>query len=99
VFSSDLSALFGERVRTHPDRELVIGGAQRLTYGQVAEQVSGLATSLAGLGIRPGDRIGVDLPNWPEWVVSMLAAARLGATIVPIDPAPSFTNSAPAPAQ
>ena len=90
MFSSDLSALFGERVRTHPDRELVIGGAQRLTYGQVAEQVSGLATSLADLGIRPGDRIGVDLPNWPEWVVSMLACARLGATVVPIDPALSF---------
>ena len=90
MFSSDLSALFGERVRAHPDRELVIGGAQRLTYGQVAEQVSGLATSLAGLGVRPGDRIGVDLPNWPEWVVSMLATARLGATIVPIDPALSF---------
>jgi fatty-acyl-CoA synthase len=90
VFSSDLSALFGERVRKHPDRELVIGGAQRLTYGQVAEQVSGLATSLADLGIRPGDRIAVDLPNWPEWVISMLASARLGATVVPIDPALGF---------
>jgi fatty-acyl-CoA synthase len=90
VYSSDLSALFGERVRQHPDRELVIGGAQRLTYRQVAEQATGLATSLADLGIRPGDRIAVDLPNWPEWVVSLLAGARLGATVVPIDPALSF---------
>ncbi len=53
-------------------------------------QSAGLAASLAGLGVRPGDRLAVDLPNWPEWVVAFLAGARLGATVVPLDPALSF---------
>src|SRR3989449_7910638 len=34
-----------------------------------------LAGALAGLGVQPGDRLAVDLPNWPEWVVAFLAAA------------------------
>jgi fatty-acyl-CoA synthase len=38
------------------------------------------------LGIEKGDRIALNLPNWPEFVVSMFAAAKLGATIVPLNP-------------
>ena len=49
-----------------------------------------MAASLAGLGVGPGDKLAVDLPNWPEWVVAFLAGARLGATVVPLDPGLSF---------
>ncbi|MGH7546283.1 MAG: class I adenylate-forming enzyme family protein, partial [Gemmatimonadota bacterium] len=38
------------------------------------------------LGVEPGDRIAVVLPNWPEFVLSALAAAELGAVLVPLDP-------------
>ena len=88
--SSQLATLFQERVQAHPDRELVVHGARRMTYSEVERQAAGLAASLAGLGIGAGDRIAVDLPNWPEWIVAFLAGARLGATVVPVDPALSF---------
>lgn len=87
---SHLSTLFQERVQAHPDREMVVHGARRLSYAEVDRQAAGLASSLAGLGVGPGDRLAVDLPNWPEWVVAFLAGARLGATVVPLDPALSF---------
>jgi fatty-acyl-CoA synthase len=90
VPSSHLATLFQERVQAHPDRELVVHGDVRLSYAEVDRQAAGLAASLEGLGVGAGDRLAVDLPNWAEWVVAFLAGARLGATVVPLDPGLSF---------
>ena len=87
---SHLATLFQERVQAHPDRELVVHGDVRLSYAEVDQQAAGLAASLEGLGVGAGDRLAVDLPNWAEWVVAFLAGARLGATVVPLDPGLSF---------
>ena len=57
-----------------------------MTYAQVDAQASALAASLAELGVGAGDRIAINLPNWPEWVVSFIAAAKLGALVVPVNP-------------
>lgn len=57
------------------------------TYAEVAAQVTALACSLQGLGVEKGDRVALNLPNWPEFVVAVLAAADVGATIVPVNPA------------
>jgi fatty-acyl-CoA synthase len=62
-------------------------GNRRLTYAQVSAEASALASGLAALGIEQGDRLAVDLPNWPEWVIALLASARLGAVFVPLHPA------------
>ncbi|NNG16363.1 MAG: AMP-binding protein [Gemmatimonadales bacterium] len=63
---------------------------QRWTYGQMQERVWALAASLADLGVEPGDRIAVQTPNWPEWVMTFFAGARLGATLVPLDPSHGY---------
>ncbi|MEK6611131.1 MAG: AMP-binding protein, partial [Gemmatimonadota bacterium] len=70
-----------------PDRSFIVSGIRRLSYAQVDQEARALAAALADLGIEPGDRIAVILPNWPEWVVTLLATAFLGGTIVPINPA------------
>jgi len=56
------------------------------TYREALEDATDLAAALSGLGIEPGDRIAVDLPNWPEAVIVTLAAAELGAVVVPLNP-------------
>ena len=45
-----------------------------------------MAAGLRSLGVRVGDRIAVQLPNWPEYVLTYFALARLGAVIVPLMP-------------
>jgi fatty-acyl-CoA synthase len=70
----------------HPDGTFLIYNDRRFTFAQVESQAAGLAAALAELGIERGDRIAIDLPNWPEFVVSMFAAAKLGAVIVPLNP-------------
>jgi acyl-CoA synthetase (AMP-forming)/AMP-acid ligase II len=75
-----------ERAEEQPDRVFLVFGDRRLTYRQVNTRADALAAALHELGIERGDRIALDLPNWPEFVLSMFAAAKLGAVIVPLNP-------------
>jgi fatty-acyl-CoA synthase len=81
-----LATLFAQRAEQHPDREFLVFGSRRMSYRQVEREALALAEALAGLGVQPGDRLAVDLPNWPEWVVALLAAAYHGCVLVPLDP-------------
>ncbi|MDQ3224327.1 MAG: AMP-binding protein, partial [Gemmatimonadota bacterium] len=55
-------------------------GRQRtLTYRQLRAEVASVAGALRSHGIEPGDRVAGFLPNMPEAVIAMLAAASLGA--------------------
>lgn len=55
-------------------------GSQRsLSYAELYGQVARLAAALADFGVVPGDRVAGFMPNIPETIVAMLAAASLGA--------------------
>ena len=69
-----------------PERTLVISGDRRLTYREVERDAHALAAALHQLGIERGDRIALNLPNWPEFILAAFAAAKLGAIIVPLNP-------------
>ena len=88
--SSHLAEAFEEQVQTRPDALFVVDRGERWTWRRVADQVDALVASLAERGLGPGDRLGIDLPNRVEWVVAALAGARLGLTLVPLDPALSY---------
>jgi acetyl-CoA synthetase len=60
------------------------GEARRLTNLELKTEVDRAAGMLAGLGVRPGDRVGILLPLLPETVVAVLAVGRLGAIYIPI---------------
>ncbi|BBF99617.1 MULTISPECIES: class I adenylate-forming enzyme family protein [Pseudonocardia] len=68
-----------------PDDDAVVAADGRLTWSQLAGRVSTLASALVAEGVRPGDRIGVLLPNGLRWIVSALAVQHAGATVVPIN--------------
>ncbi|MTD52887.1 acetoacetate--CoA ligase [Amycolatopsis pithecellobii] len=55
------------------------GISQTLTWVELEAQVAGLAATLAGLGVRAGDRVVGYLPDRPEAIVAFLATASLGA--------------------
>ena len=52
---------------------------RRMTFGDLYDMVSRTAQALRALGVGPGDRVAGLLPNMPEAVVAMLAAASIGA--------------------
>lgn len=59
----------------------------RWTWGELGEEVDMIATGLLGLGVEPGDRVGIWAPNCAEWTVVQFATARIGAVLVTINPA------------
>lgn len=65
----------------------VVDGARRIGYAELGDAVGVARDRLAGLGVRPGDRIAVALTNRAEYVVLVLAALELGAAPVLILPA------------
>ncbi|MFO7247832.1 MAG: AMP-binding protein [Bacillota bacterium] len=59
------------------------GRTRIITYDELAAWVSRVAFGLKRLGIEKGDRVALYLPMLPETVVAMLAAAKIGAVVMP----------------
>jgi acetoacetyl-CoA synthetase len=55
------------------------GETRRLTFGALRTATARLAARLKAEGVGPGDRVAGFMPNLPETIIAMLAAARLGA--------------------
>ncbi|MFJ6748552.1 AMP-binding protein [Streptomyces sp. NPDC091266] len=77
--------------RTAPDRTALVfaDGPRRdeiYSYRALDDASDRLAGYLASRGVGAGDRVGVHLPNCPEFLLAMLAVLRLGAVHVPVNP-------------
>lgn len=72
-----------------PDGDALISRHQglRMSYRQLREEVGRTARGLWGMGIRPGDRIGMWSTNCAEWIYLQAAVARIGAILVNVNPA------------
>lgn len=81
-----LNDYLGEAVSAHPDRHAVTDSRGRLTYEELARLRDRAALGFLELGVRRGDVVSVQLPNWNEFVVITLALERIGAVINPIAP-------------
>ena len=69
-----------------PDREAIVFGEERITFGRFRERADRLTRGLAALGIRRGDKVAIWLPNRPTWFFAQHACARLGAVVVALNP-------------
>jgi fatty-acyl-CoA synthase len=74
----DAAAEFG-------DRPLVLTDDRALTYAEAATWARTMADGLATLGVRPGDRVGVLMANYLEFVPVKFAVAAAGATAIPFN--------------
>src|SRR5688500_13065580 len=59
---------------------------QDLTFGELKRHADRLATAFSKHGIVKGDRVGIMLPNCPQYVIAVFAVLRLGAIVVNINP-------------
>jgi acyl-CoA synthetase (AMP-forming)/AMP-acid ligase II len=66
-----------------PEREALVCGSQRRTYGQLEERANRFANHLIGLGVSPGEHVALYLENCPEYLEAMLACFKIRA--VPIN--------------
>lgn len=81
-----VASALAQRATTDPERTFLRTDDAVLSFGEVDGHAEALAAGLHGLGIDARDRIALVLPPCPEFVIGMMAAAKLGAVIVPLNP-------------
>jgi len=67
------------------ERRLISLGERRLCYADAEAESARLARGLLARGVGKGTRVGLLFGNGPDWVIGWLAAARIGALVVPIN--------------
>ena len=81
----NLASLLTESAARSPEAPAIRLGDFELTYGRLDDAGARLATLLRERGVEPGDRVGVMLPNVPQFPVAYYGVLRAGATVVPMN--------------
>jgi fatty-acyl-CoA synthase len=89
LLEKTIGQVLADSAARNPSADALISRHQglRITYGELQEQAQRTARGIWGLGIRPGDRVGVWACNCAEWIYLQLATALAGAVLVNVNPA------------
>jgi amino acid adenylation domain-containing protein len=82
--TTDLVTAVLEQARSGPELPAVKDLDRHLTYGELVDEVGGVALGLGARGVGPGDRVALHLPNSVDFVVAALATMWIGAVFVPL---------------
>ena len=72
--------------RKFPRRDAIIFYGRRLTYSKIWDETRRLAGAFRGLGISDGDRVGLLMPNIPQFIIGYYAAMLAGGVVVAVNP-------------
>ncbi len=81
-----LFSLLQDSAAGFPDRPATAFFGKHLSFRELLGQVERFSGVLAGLGVKKGDRVGLILPNCPQYVIAFYACQRLGAVAVGNNP-------------
>jgi len=80
-----VAALLDEGARRFGAHLAVVDGASRLTFAELALECRRAAGAYLAAGVRVGDRVAIWAPNRHEFVVALLGAQVMGASVVPLN--------------
>ena len=80
-----IGSLVDVAARRFGTKEALCFEGSRWGFGQLKEQVDRVAKSLIQIGIQPGEKVALWMPNRPEWIHALFAVAKIGAVLVPIN--------------
>jgi long-chain acyl-CoA synthetase len=69
-----------------PDKPALDFFGTQMTFWQLRKNVLRMANAMGALGISKGDRVGIHLPNCPQYPIAYYAALSLGAIVVNLNP-------------
>jgi long-chain acyl-CoA synthetase len=85
VTTYNLSSLLEKGAAEHPERDAVVLGDTRLSYGTVNALANQVANTLVARGIKPGDKVALTSPNTPYFTIVYFGILKAGATVVPLN--------------
>ncbi len=71
--------------RQHGDREFLVYEGERRSFNRLMAEADAIAAALQASGVAPGDRVGLAMRNYPEWMAVFIAVVTIGAVIVPVN--------------
>ena len=82
-----LGQLLEEQARVNPDVEAVVSPYRnvRYTYREFNAICDQVAKGFMAMGVQKGDHVAMWATNYPQWVISMFAAAKIGAALVTVN--------------
>jgi long-chain acyl-CoA synthetase len=83
--SLNLAVILEESTKRNPDKVAIIFDDFKLTYAQLNGAANQVANALVGLGIKPGDRVGMMLPNVPQFPIIYFGILKAGGVVVPMN--------------
>ena len=83
--SLNLAVILHESARRDPDHVAIILDTFKLTYGQLDALSSQVASSLRSTGLQKGDRVGLMLPNVPQFPIAYFGILKAGGVVVPMN--------------
>ena len=83
---TNLSSLLDQAAADYPDRPAIKMDDLVLSYAQLREAAGRMSALLASLGVEPGDRVGIMLPNVPAFPIAFYGALAADAVVVPMNP-------------
>jgi long-chain acyl-CoA synthetase len=84
---TNLSAYLAVSANRYPDASALVCDDRTTSYSALANDVARFADYLTYGGLRPGDQVGVMLPNGPEFAVVFYGVLHAGGVVVPLNPA------------
>lgn len=81
-----LSEMLHQTAAKYPQHISMIYLDYKWTYTKLNEMASQMANLLIARGVRPGDAVGIHLPNCPQFVIAYYGVLRAGAVTVPVNP-------------
>ena len=81
-----LNDFLEEAVEKYLDNVALTGNGRAISYGELLALVEKAAAAFHGAGVEKGGRVGLMLPNCPEYVVAFFGAVRIGATTTQVNP-------------
>ncbi len=81
-----MSAVLEQSARKYPDSTCTIFKGARITYKEMDTLTDRLAAGLASLGVKKGDRVGIFMPNTPQFVIGFFAILKVGGVVVATNP-------------
>jgi long-chain acyl-CoA synthetase len=75
-----------DAAKKHPETPCTIFHGARVTYKEMNEITDRLAAGLAELGVKKGDRVGIFMPNTPQFVMAYFAILKAGGVVVATNP-------------
>ena len=83
--SFNLAVVLRESARSHPDKPAILSEDGDLTYAELDSASDVVAANLLASGVAPGDAVGLQLPNVPEFAVALYGIIKSGAVAVPMN--------------